>query len=243
MKYYSEIAPQVLEERGRLRIAKQIKTVFAKEVGSLNKLTCLEVGSSNGIISNYLAPYFKKYIATDVDEVAIQEGKKRFKNKKLTFKVMSGEDLKFKDNSFDILICNQVYQCVNNPKKLSKEMYRVLKPGGAVFFGGRNQLSFLEGQTGLPLIHFLPESLAVALAKMFNIKYFPVKCGTIWQVKKLFSNFEITNLNPKILKYPSRYGFVNLKKIEPITKLLPIQFLDQVDFLVPNFIFILRKKK
>src|SRR5258706_9133375 len=168
MKYYSEIAPQVLEQEGRHRVAKQIEAVLKNEVGSLKKLTCLEVGSSNGIISNILAKSFKKYIATDVDALAIKDGSKRFKSKKLKFMVMNSEKLTFKDNTFDVVVCNQVYQVVPRPNRMASEMYRVLKPGGVAFFGGRNKYAFLEGQTGLPLIHLLPEGFALFIRDLFK---------------------------------------------------------------------------
>jgi SAM-dependent methyltransferase len=39
-------------------------------------------------------------------------------------------DLKFPDNSFDIILCNHVLEHVQEDRKAMREMYRVLKPGG-----------------------------------------------------------------------------------------------------------------
>ncbi len=241
MKYYSEIAPQVLDENGRHRMAKQIGTVLSKEVGTLENLSCLEVGSSNGIISSDLSKLFKKFIATDIDAVAIKDGNKKFKSKKLKFIVMSAEKLSFNDNSFDVIICNQVYQCLPNPKKMANEMYRVLKPGGTVFFGGRNNLTPLEGQTGLPFMHLISEGLALFFRDIFNLKYFPVRCLNIWQLREMFSKFEIKDMSTLILKNPGKYNYKNLVKLKKITRFLPVWLLNKMDFLMPNFIFLLKK--
>lgn len=43
-------------------------------------------------------------------------------------------DIQFKDNSFDIIMCNHVLEHVTDDIKAMKEMYRVLKPAGWAIF-------------------------------------------------------------------------------------------------------------
>ncbi len=43
-------------------------------------------------------------------------------------------DLPFKDNSFDVVLCNHVLEHIANDKKAMQELYRVLKPGGFGIF-------------------------------------------------------------------------------------------------------------
>ena len=42
--------------------------------------------------------------------------------------------LGFCDNTFDIVLCNDVLECIKDQENLLKETYRVLKPGGQVIF-------------------------------------------------------------------------------------------------------------
>lgn len=41
----------------------------------------------------------------------------------------------FKENTFDTILCNGVYQEVWRPQMMVDEIYRILKPGGIVIFG------------------------------------------------------------------------------------------------------------
>lgn len=56
------------------------------------------------------------------------------KEKVLTYK-RQGEDLGFVDNYFDLVICNNVLDHVENAETCLKEIYRVLKVGGYFVFG------------------------------------------------------------------------------------------------------------
>jgi len=43
-------------------------------------------------------------------------------------------DLPFKDNTFDVVLCNHVLEHIEKDKKAMQELYRVLKPGGLGIF-------------------------------------------------------------------------------------------------------------
>ena len=39
------------------------------------------------------------------------------------------------DNIYDVILCNGMYECVENPLKMMDEVYRMLKVGGMAIFG------------------------------------------------------------------------------------------------------------
>ncbi len=224
---YSIGVPKIMNEEGRERIAKQIWSVLSHNLRNSGKLTCLDVGSSNGIIANYLADKFKSVTAVDVDEPAIDYAKKHFQKANLEFKVMDIQKLNFKDNSFDVVVCNQVYNFVNSPEKLMAEIYRVLKPDGICFFGARNKYALIEPQYNLPFASWLPGLLP------FGKKYM-----SYWQLKSLVEKFELRDYTVTIIKQPKEYGYTTLEKYKSISKFLPLKLFE---FLIPNYIWILEK--
>ncbi|MEK7188360.1 MAG: class I SAM-dependent methyltransferase [Patescibacteria group bacterium] len=239
---YSTVIPKILEEKGRSRISAQIKRTLQKYVRDRKEAVCLDVGCSSGKITYELSGLFKRTVGIDLDKEALKIARKRFKRKNLEFKLINAENISFNDCTFEVVILNQVYEFVDNPKKLVAEVYRVLKPGGICFVGARNKLSLIEGQTGIPLIHFLSHEFVVKLLKYFGKSYYPPKYLNYRELKNLFKQFKIFDLTPYIVKYPQMYGYKSLVKYSFITKLFPIWIFKMLVFLFPNFIFICRKK-
>lgn len=226
--YYSIGVPKILSEPGRERIAKQIWGILKNEVKNPKKKRVLDLACSSGVISNYLASHFKTVHAVDSDGYALELAKNEFAaTRNLKFQRMDGLSLKFKNNSFDVVICNQVYNFVDDPQRLVDEIYRVLKPGGVCFFGARNRLSLIEPQYGIPFISLFPSILPFGKKYMY-----------IWQIKKLLSNFTIYDYTLKVLNNPNKYGFKKVAKYSSILRLLPLNLLYPV---IPNYLLILRK--
>ncbi|HWY34259.1 MAG TPA: methyltransferase domain-containing protein, partial [Nitrosopumilaceae archaeon] len=226
-KYYSLGVPKILNDRERLRVAKQIWGVISDKITNSKKLTCIDVGSSGGVIDNFLANYFKSVIGIDIDENAIGIAKNKFKKGNLKFVVGNIEKLNYQNNSVDVVVCNQVYNFVDNPKRLMNEIYRVLKSGGICYFGARNKFAFMEPQYDIPLGSWIPFLLP------FGKNYMSFR-----HLKKLVDKFEIDDYTFKILKNPKKYGFLKLEKYSPIAKYFPVNLL--YDF-IPNYIWILTK--
>jgi ubiquinone/menaquinone biosynthesis C-methylase UbiE len=45
-----------------------------------------------------------------------------------------GEDLPFGDASFDVVLCDNVVDHAENPRRIVEEIARVLRPGGSLYF-------------------------------------------------------------------------------------------------------------
>lgn len=224
--YYFNV-PQMSDESNRKMISKQIVSVLKKELGELKNKTCLDLASSNGIISNELSKHFKRMIGVDVDSEAIKLAKSKFRRSNLKFLEMNGERMIFKNNSFDVVVCNQVYNFVENPQKLVNEIYRVLKPGGVCYFGARNKWGLIEPQYKLPFLSLFPRLLPYGKNYM-----------SLWELKRLLKKFRANNLTVKILRNSEEYGFSKLAKYSKVAKFLP---LETFEVFIPNYIFLLSK--
>jgi len=70
------------------------------------------------------------YIGIDFAPGMVDECKKRYPKGK--FKVMDAENMEFKDNSFDSIVCFWSFHHFTKPEKVIDEMRRILKPGGVL---------------------------------------------------------------------------------------------------------------
>ncbi len=78
----------------------------------------LEVGSGGGYLKDRFNGTIKNWITSDYDVRA-----------KVDIRC-DGQNLPFRDNLFDTIICIDVIEHVPNPQQMIKELVRVLKPGG-----------------------------------------------------------------------------------------------------------------
>lgn len=239
MKYYSEEVPVILDYQGRLEIARQIDGVLKNILDNPKKLKCLDVGCSSGVISYYLSDKFREVIGVDIDEKAIKYAVKNFQKKNLKYLKMDGEDLDFKDQVFDVVICHQVYNFVENPQKLMNEIHRVLKKGGVCYFSGRNKYAIMEPQYKIPFLSWIPPYLAKYVVKTSGrgSDFFGKNYMSYTELCKLLSIFKIEDLTIKIIKDPDKYCFKKLERFKLVASLLPKSIVS----LIPNYIFILKK--
>ena len=215
IRFYSAGVPKILIEEDRARIAKQIQGVLKAHLGTLRALSCLDIGCSSGVITNLLADQFKKVIGIDVDQEALIIARQKYNKKNLKFIEMDGEELNFKNDSFDVVICSQIYNFVNDSNKLMEEIHRVIKLGGVCYFSSRNKYSLIEPQYNLPFLSWLPLKIARFYLKQFSgsDKYFGYKYLSYWGLKKLVSNFRIHDYTLRILMNPQKYNFDKLSKV------------------------------
>lgn len=103
----------------------------------------LDVGCAYGFMLQRFPDTFEKF-GVDISEYAIGEAKKRFpkdmlKNKRITLKVSGVEDgLPFPEHFFDIVICNDVIEHLDDPRAALGNMGKVLKTGGILYLNTPN---------------------------------------------------------------------------------------------------------
>jgi len=158
-----------------------------------NNLIILDVGTGEGIYMYYLSSRAKLCVGIDTDDKSLRKARKTVKTKNTEFILMQAESLAFKDNTFDVITMIEVLEHVADDKKVIKEIYRVLKPGGQLIITAPNKLfpfethgfkigSRIYGTKGLgfPFLTYLPQILRkhVATARVY----------TPWQLKRMLES-------------------------------------------------------
>ena len=180
----------------------------------------LEIGPGAGENVNYLSPDVRSYCAIEPSLGFVKKARRKShqSNKNFSIKMMraKGENLPFKEKSFDAAICFLVLCSVNNPVRTLAEIHRVLNPGG--------KLVFFE--------HVLSEDKAVAcLQNRINPVWRVLGCGcelnrnTANAVKKAgfdfirLQQYRSSRMGPRLLQKSSRERQSNLlrTKIKEIT--------------------------
>ena len=206
------------------------------------QLKLLDVGSSTGIIDNELAKSFKHVTGIDIDKGGVQYAKKKYKRKNLKFKLDDAMNLSFKDNSFDVVICAQVYEHVPSDIKLMNEIYRVLKPGGVCYFAALNKYWIMEPHHNLPFLSWLPKTLGnlyVRVTGKSNTYYETLR--PYWGLRKLTKAYQHHDYTEKILKNPQKYGYKNNFPSKGILYLIIKLFAPLLKYYTPTYFWILEK--
>lgn len=103
-----------------------------KIIKDLKFENCLDVGCASGYMISEIAKIYpgKQFLGIDVYDKAIAYASSAYPH--IEFKVASAEKLPFKDESFDLILCYETIEHVENPQKALEEAKRVLKKDGTV---------------------------------------------------------------------------------------------------------------
>lgn len=212
--------------------------------GPLNEMHVLSVGSSAGIIDDYLADHFHSVVGIDIDEPAIEHARKKFQKANLSFQVGDALNLEFPDNSFEVVICSQVYEHVPNPQKMLDELFRVLVPGGVCYFAAGNRLMWNEPHYNLPLLSVVPRPVAnfyVRLAKKAG-DYHELHY-TYWGLRKLVRRFVLHDYTLKTICSPLKYHTDYMVQPGSIKAAIAKLIAGNLLWLSPGYIWLLEKPK
>ena len=149
--------------------------------------------------------------------------------------------LPFGDNMVDVVICAQVYEHVPDDKLLFEEIYRVLTPGGLVFFSGPNWLFPIEPHYFLPFLHWLPGRLAdIYLRLTGQGDHYYERSRHMWGLRRLLHRFVIHDITLEVLQhfYPPE-----IRGLKWIVRNIPTVVWKLLLPLFPNFNWILYKSE
>ncbi|MGQ9547774.1 MAG: class I SAM-dependent methyltransferase [Roseiflexus sp.] len=199
---------------------------------------CLDVGCSSGMITSALASLFSTTVGLEYDTVALRAVDEASRAR-VQFVRGDAMNLPFDNDVIDVIICAQVYEHVPDDERMFEEIYRVLKPGGAVFFSGPNWLFPIEPHYFLPFLHWLPDRLASFYLRMSRrgTRYYE-RSRHLWGLRRLASCFSVQDISVEILRqwYMPRSG-----KVGSVLQRLPEWLWRALLPLFPNFNWILHK--
>lgn len=205
-------------------------------------LNLLDVGSSTGIIDNFLADYFARVTGTDIDREAIQYAQKNFKRDNLEYREADVMRLDFAEASYDVVICTHIYEHVPDAQKMIHEIYRVLNPGGICYFAAGNRLSLMEPHYRLPFLSILPRPLAHLYMKLVGKgNYYHEKHLTLIGLKKMVSSFKVHDYTGKIIRHPEKFSAEYMLKPGSFKHALAKLIVNYTYWLCPTYIWILEK--
>lgn len=130
------------------------------------KLTILDLGCFEGDLifklSNLLSKKHELYFTgVDLSPKGIDFANKRsefFNQNNCFFEVMDANNLKFNNEHFDIVICSDIIEHIENPQIIINEIHRTLKKGGLAIITTPNG-GFRLQKMPVKMIHFLTANL------------------------------------------------------------------------------------
>ncbi|MDH4126809.1 MAG: class I SAM-dependent methyltransferase [Gammaproteobacteria bacterium] len=233
------------DEHAREAKAHKIVAVLEHACGNLSSLSILDVSCSTGIIPRFFSRHFHKVVGIDIDEGAVAFAQTSHSGTNLEFHVMDALHTRFQDASFDVVVCNQMYEHVPDAQQLLAEIRRVLVPGGVCYFGATNRLKVIETHYGrIPFLSYLPKPLAHRYLQVLGRgRHYYENLHTYWTLKKLCSNFEVSDYTVEVIRDPERFFASDMVAAGSAQQRLALAVLKLAYWLSPGYIWILRKPK
>ena len=122
---------------GKLRWQRRVK-MLTTHLKSSDKV--LEIGCGTGYFTKEIVKTGALVNAIDISPELLNIAKQEITETNVSFVIENAYDLSFKENSFDSIVGSSVLHHLEIGKAIS-EMFRVLKPGGSIFFTEPNMMN------------------------------------------------------------------------------------------------------
>jgi len=218
------------KEAGKERL-KRRGNIVKEYLKYYNNPKVLEVGCGTGDFTKYVINelLFSRYYAIDISPVCIKIAASRYAIKnRIIFRIDDAISLKFRNNTFDMVIGNGILHHLPVGKAL-KEYFRILKPEGMICFFEPNMLN--------PQV-FIEKNIKVIGKLLQNTEN--ETAFIKWKIKKLLMETGFKNIivKPFDFLHPATFNFL-IKPIDKIGK-----FLENVPFIkeITGSLMIIGKK-
>ena len=178
----------------RTRYYEKLNDAFLYKLVNFRGKKVLDLGCGTGRLTRNLGKIAKEVEAIDMSEEMLRVAREKNKDmKNIKFKVMNALDMKYEDNTFDVVVCLGSLESIPGFRKVFEEINRILKPGGAVVFSIHNDLLYKK-----------------VYRRIFSMidgkrnKYYKIKGFKIDKLRKLLrrSNFKLLR-NYSTFYYPN----------------------------------------
>jgi SAM-dependent methyltransferase len=242
---FSERFPVLYNEDQRNKKAAKVIAVcsdFARR--PLDELVALDLGASTSIMTEYFARYFKRVIALDVDHVGLHSGKQGTKMDNIDYLCSDGTNSALVNGSVDIIICNQVYEHVEDQHGLAYEIERLLSTDGFCYFGAGNRFVLIEGHYFLPCLSWVPMWAShLYLGLMGRKVKYDVYLLSLRILRKLLKNFDMIDYTERLIHNPKKFSADDVIKPNSFLARLPRWLFKLVYPLLPAWVFVIRPKR
>lgn len=239
---FSERFPILYNENQRNQKAAKVIAV-CRDYSSkpLNQLVALDLGASTSIMTEYFARHFKRVIALDVDHVGLHSGKRGSQSENIDYLCSDGTRSALMDASVDVIICNQVYEHVEDQHGLVYEIERLLTSDGFCYFGAGNRFVLIEGHYFLPFLSWMPFWASHLYLKLMGRKVkYDVYLLSLRRLRKLLKNYDMIDYTEKIIKNPELYEATDIIKPNSFLARLPRWLFRIAYTMLPAWVFIIK---
>jgi len=200
---FSTNFPAMLDLERRKKKGRKVAAILEDALASQKVDVVLDIGCSNALILDVVAQRLKPALAIGIDLDATTMPQPQPRRSLL---IADGMALPIQSGQVDVVICNHTYEHVPAAEQLFVEIWRVLRPGGFVYFSAMNARWPMEPHFHLPFIHWLPHWMSRLLMRMAGHRhgYLERPLGTA-ALRRLVSKFELRDYTLRAIRDPERF--------------------------------------
>ena len=139
---FSQIASQWWDTDGPLKTLHDInpaRLAFIEQTVLLNGLRVLDVGCGGGILSEAMAKQGAAVTGLDAEVDSIKAAQQHANQNALNIEYVHSAIETFNAPAFDVVVCMEMLEHVNEPQVVINHCVRLLKPGGYLFLSTINR--------------------------------------------------------------------------------------------------------
>lgn len=231
---------------GRDRKAEAILETLQSHSGcDLTDGVWLDIGCGSGGISATLSKHVKHVVGIDPEPWQRWDG---FCAERPNLRFYAGTyrelDHLVGEHSCDVVVCNQVYEHVDDPEALLAAIHRVLRPDGLCYFAGPNLLWPVEPHVFWPFVHWLPRTFAQRFMRAFGSKQaqdLDAWSWPYWRLTRAFRNSGFVYSSAIRDRVLVDVG-TSRRVITRLLNGLPKGAFSMLTPLSPAFVFVLRRR-